>query len=233
MYYLQPTVSLPRRSERGAALFVVVMVITLLTAVGLFAARSTSLVDAATGYARQAAQTVAFADYGAQLVATELGAGRAARVFQLMDARREFCLTYGDPSTIVSPATPQPCYMFDSNQFEVFVLAHSGANLIDFQSATDPGSLGPKFVDTNSTYGVDGVMAVELWDPFEIANIKGESASKPSGREVTVNSMAQIRPFSALSQVSQQNATWCSANSTASAAASLLSVRSQLLVPTL
>ena len=70
-----------RPAERGAALFVVVMVITLLTAVGIFAARSTSLVDAATGYGRQASQTIALADYGAKLVATELGEGRARAYF--------------------------------------------------------------------------------------------------------------------------------------------------------
>ena len=71
--YIRPiAINRLRGTERGAALFVVVMVITLLTAVGIFAARSTSLVDAATGYGRQAAQTLALADYGAKLVASEL-----------------------------------------------------------------------------------------------------------------------------------------------------------------
>lgn len=205
----------------------VVMVITLLTAVGVFAARSTSLVDAATGYGRQAAQTLALADYGAKLVTSELGEGRAVRVFQLMDQRNQYCPTYGTPSN-------QPCYAFDYSQLEARVQTNTGNayNVIEYQTDQVEGSLGPMFADASITAGIDGVVLVEVFDPFETANIQGESASKPSGREVTLNSIAQIRPFSALAQRSQANAQWCSTTE-ASTAASLLSVRSQVLVPTL
>ncbi len=224
------------RSQRGAALFVVVMVITLLTAVGLFAARSTSLVDAATGYARQAAQSTALADYGAQLVASELGQGRSQRVFQLMDLRNQYCPTYGIPPTVPdAKRSAQPCYAYDYNQLEQRVQQNTANsfNVLEYQSALTDGSLGPKFPDASTTSGVDGVLVVELFDPFEIANIRGENANKPAGREVTINSMAQIRPFSADTERSQNNATWCSANATSANAASLLSVRSQVVVPSL
>jgi hypothetical protein len=215
-----------RKRERGAALFVVVMVITLLTAVGIFAARSTSLVDAATGYGSQAAQTLALADHGAKLVASEMGQGRAPRVFQLMDLRNQYCPSYG-----TSLATPQPCYVFDYSQLELRVVQNSGFNVIDFQTA-NPGSLGTPMADPNVPSGIDGVLLVELYDPFEISNIKGESASKPSGREVTINSIAQVRPFSATSQPSQNNSLWCSSDP-ASTSASLLRVTTQIVVPTL
>lgn len=223
----------PHRTERGAALFVVVMVVTLLTAVGLFAVRSTSLVDAATGYARQAAQTTALADYGLQLVASELGQGRAERVFQLMDQRNQYC-----PSYDFTPAlpTPQPCYAFDYNQLETRVQQNTlnAANVIEYQTASGDGSLGPKFLSAGTPNGVDGVLVVEIFDSFEISNIQGQSATKPSGREVTINSMAQVRPFlGALVQANQSTSTWCSANAGASTAASLLSVRSQVVVPIL
>jgi len=211
------------KRERGAALFVVVMVITLLTAVGIFAARSTSLVDAATGYGRQAAQTLALADHGAKLVASELGQGRAPRVFQIMDLRNQYCPSYGSSLT-----TPQPCYVYDYSQLELRVMQNAGFNVLDFQSA-NPGSLGTPIIDSS---GIDGVLLVELYDPFEISNIKGESASKPSGREVTINSIAQVRPFSATTQPSQNNSLWCS-NDPASTSASLLRVRTQIIVPTL
>ncbi len=216
--------------ERGAALFVVVMVITLLTAVGIFAARSTSLVDAATGYGRQAAQTLALADYGTRLVASELGQGRAPRVFQIMEQRDQYCPSYGNP-----PLTPlQPCYAYDYSQLEQRVLQNTGNsyNVIEYQTATTEGSLGPQFPDSSITSGIDGVLIVELYDPFQISNIKGESASTPSGYEVTVNSIAQVRPFSLTSQLSQKNSVWCSSDP-ASTSASLLSVRTQIVVPTL
>ncbi len=216
-----------RSNERGAALFVVVMVITLLTAVGIFAARSASLVDAATGYGRQAAQTLALADYGAKLVSSELGEGRAVRVFQLMDRRDQYCPIYGTSSN-------QPCYAFDYSQLESRIQANTSNtyNVIEYQTDQAEGSLGPMFADSSITAGIDGVVLVEVFDPFETANIQGENAAKPSGREVTLNSTAQIRPFTALAQRSQTSSQWCSTTQ-ASAAASLLSVRSQVLVPTL
>lgn len=45
-----------RGSERGAALFVVVLVITLLTGVGIYAVHTATLVDRAAGQSNQAAQ---------------------------------------------------------------------------------------------------------------------------------------------------------------------------------
>jgi hypothetical protein len=202
--------------------------------------RSTSLVDAATGYARQAAQTTALADYGLQLVASELGEGRAERVFQLMDLRNQYCPSYDFPPATLPAPTPQPCYTFDYNQLESRVqqntaLAVSGpANVIEYQSTSGDGSLGPKFPNAGTPNGVDGVLAVEIFDPFEIANIQGANANKPSGREVTINSRAQVRPFlGAMAQANQSTSTWCSTNAGASTAATLLSVRSQVVVPTL
>jgi hypothetical protein len=223
-----------RTGERGAALFVVVMVITLLTAVGLFAARSTSLVDAATGYARQAAQTVALADYGAHLVASELGQGRAERVFQLMDLGNQYCPTYGDQATAT---TPQPCYAYDYSQLELRVQQNTSDafNVIEWQASDHDGSLGPEFTLASANQGVDGVLVVELFDPFQISNIQGESASKPAGREVTINSIAQIRPFTTANDDRSQNASlWCSpVNAGSATAATVLSVRSQVIVPSL
>lgn len=222
-----------QRTQRGAALFVVVMVITLLTAVGLFAVRSTSLVDAATGYARQAAQTTALADYGLQLVASELGEGRADRVFQLMDRRDQYCPSYDFTPPL--PA-PQPCYAYDYNQLEARVQQNTlnAANVIEYQSSIGDGSLGPKLPSAGTPNGVDGVLVVEVFDAFEIANIKGANANKPAGREVTLNSRAQVRPFlGALVQANQTTSTWCSTNAGATTAASLLSVRSQVMVPML
>jgi len=220
-----------RNREQGAALFVVVMVITLLTAVGLFAARSTSMVDAATGYARQAAQTQALADYGSKLVASELGQGRADRVFQIL-SNPNLALTQLCPSYAATPAAPvQPCYPYDYSQLEQRVNQNtlSAAGVIAYQSTTAEGSFGPRLADA-SMGGIDGVFIVELFDPFDIANIRGESASKPSGKEVTLNSNAQMRPFAALPAPNPLNAQWCS-NGPSSTAATLLSVRAQVIVP--
>lgn len=224
-----------RNSERGAALFVVVMVITLLTAVGIFAARSTGLVDAAVGYGRQASQTSALADLGAKLVASELGQGRAQRVFQLMDpSQKQYCPSYANLTSTLNLTGLQPCYAFDYSQLEarVYQNTSNAYNVIEYQTDTVDGSLGPRFADASVTSGVDGVLVVEVFDPFQTANIQGQSASQASGMEVTLNSTAQVRSFSALAERSQTNAQWCGTNS-ASTSASVLSIRSQILVPVL
>lgn len=62
-----------RRGERGAAVFIVVMVITLLTAIGIFAARSISLTDVAAGFERESAQTAYLAQFAGNLVTTDIG----------------------------------------------------------------------------------------------------------------------------------------------------------------
>lgn len=55
--------ALRHRRERGAAVFVVVLIITLLSALGLFALRSSSTAVAASGYNRQLGQTHAITNY--------------------------------------------------------------------------------------------------------------------------------------------------------------------------
>ena len=137
------------------------------------------------------------------------------------------------PSYAATPATPvQPCYPYDYSQLEqrVYQNTASLADVIQYQTATTAGSLGPKFADTSIASGIDGVFIVELFDPFDIANIRGESASKPSGKEVTLNSNAQVRPFTALNAPNQNNSQWCS-NGPSSIAATLLSVRAQVILP--
>lgn len=59
-----------RPGERGAAVFVVVLVLTLLSAIGVFSMRSAGLVDLASGFNRQNAQSTAIAEYAAKAAAT-------------------------------------------------------------------------------------------------------------------------------------------------------------------
>jgi Tfp pilus assembly protein PilX len=61
-----------RSRERGAAVFMVVMVLTLVSAIGVFSMRSASLVDLASGYNRQNVQATFVAEYAARAAATYL-----------------------------------------------------------------------------------------------------------------------------------------------------------------
>ena len=55
------------------AVFLVVMVLTMVTAIGIFSMRSASLVDLASGFNRQNIQSTLIAEYGARSAATWLG----------------------------------------------------------------------------------------------------------------------------------------------------------------
>lgn len=61
-----------RSRERGAAVFMVVMVLTLVSAIGVFSMRSASLVDLASGYNRQNVQATLVAEYAARAAASYL-----------------------------------------------------------------------------------------------------------------------------------------------------------------
>src|SRR5690606_1736538 len=54
--------------ERGSALFITVMVITMLTAIGIFSMHAASLADQASGFNRQGVQTTYVAEFGARAV---------------------------------------------------------------------------------------------------------------------------------------------------------------------
>jgi Tfp pilus assembly protein PilX len=66
-----------RRDERGAAVFLVVMVLTLISAIGVFSMRSAGLVDVASGFNRQNVQASFMAEYAARAAATYLGSNES------------------------------------------------------------------------------------------------------------------------------------------------------------
>lgn len=70
-----------RGDERGAALFIVVMVTVLLGAIGVFAVRAASLVEVASGYSRLFAQAGYVSEFAARAVAADM-AGREDEYFQ-------------------------------------------------------------------------------------------------------------------------------------------------------
>lgn len=61
-----------RKRERGAAIFVVVLLVTMLLGIGIFASRSASLATATSGHERQMTQAQYMAEYGALLARSEL-----------------------------------------------------------------------------------------------------------------------------------------------------------------
>jgi hypothetical protein len=61
-----------RRRESGAAVFLVVMVLTIVSAIGVFSMRAASRADLATGYSRQSVQATRVSEYAARAAASYL-----------------------------------------------------------------------------------------------------------------------------------------------------------------
>jgi Tfp pilus assembly protein PilX len=62
-----------RRNQRGMAVFLVVLVLTMVSAIGVFSMHSASLVDRAAGFDRQNVQATAIVEFGLRGAATWLG----------------------------------------------------------------------------------------------------------------------------------------------------------------
>ncbi len=187
------TTPLRRRAhERGAALFIVVLVIMLLTAIGIFAARSASLVDVASGYDRQAVQTEYIAEYGIRGATTRLANGEGSAALNEMRQGIDTCQATKD---LVLPSGQRPsCYKW----FMPEVSAALDAPLLDSPTATDPGSLGPPgATDTQML----GNFVVELTDETSGGavpgfQVDGQNQSFQMVR-ITLTSQGAVRPFTA------------------------------------
>ena len=182
-----------RADERGAALFIVVLVITLLTAIGIFAARSASLVDVASGYDRQAIQTEYIAEYGIRGATTRLANGEGSAALNEMRQGVDTCQATED---LVLPSGQRPgCYKWVMPEVGA---ALGGATLLDTPTVTDAGSLGPPGATDTAMLGN---FVVELTDEANGGavpgfQVDGQNQSFQMVR-ITLTSQGAVRPFTA------------------------------------
>lgn len=168
-----------RRRERGAAVFVVVMAVTMLTAVGLFAAHSATMVDEAAGYNRLARQTQLIAEYGTLAAATELSAGAADSYMTQMRAGVQTCVAN-------MGVVGQPCYRFDYSTLNTKTKALSNESLSKDPSGT--------VEDVIATGNVRADFAIEIHDPGAITTLVAGSGEEFKYVPVVATSLAQVRP---------------------------------------
>jgi hypothetical protein len=86
-----------RAGERGAAVFVVVLVITLLMGIGMFAARSATLATTVSGHERQAIQTQYVTDYAVLVAASMLSSDKKAAYIKLAKKPLDMCTDQNNP----------------------------------------------------------------------------------------------------------------------------------------
>jgi hypothetical protein len=224
-----------RGAERGAAVFIVIMVVTLLTAIGVFAARSASLVDVAVGYDRMAVQTQFLSEYAGRLAVTEFGHPLKAATYQkaLNDPDAdEVC--HSNASFATSDDTKHaPCYKFDTSDLDAIVKEnYSDATVLEAQSADTGGSLGPRL--GGGTNSLEGALMVEVLDAFQSydpppGNDQGNTSRTPKPFQFTITSWAQVRSI-AEDQQSLDNP-WCAGDAQSSTSASVQRLRAYVTAP--
>jgi hypothetical protein len=169
-----------RKNERGTAVVVVVMVTTLITAIGVFAVRNVSQIDQAVGYSRQSTQTNALAELGTTAAMAQITAQHPKYTDHMSDGLK--CQANGP----YAANTDVYCYKFDRSELEVTTLGNNGATLTEAAVAgTEAGSFGPL---ANTT----GLVSIELTEkhPTNTPIPGGGSAL-----DVTLTTTAVVSPI--------------------------------------
>lgn len=181
---------LGRQDQRGAAVFIVVMVITLLTAVGIFAARSASLVDVASGYNRQSLQTQYVTDYGVMLTSHELSTQAASAYTALAQSGSEDCTATAavDTGVVGEPF----CYAFQSAE----LAARFGGNLFPDSSGVPGGLIDPLAEAVDDVGDLEARFVVEMTEAFQTGNARGAdlSAANLVPVQVTLTARGFVNP---------------------------------------
>lgn len=182
--------SLARRDQRGAALFITVMVITLLTAIGIFSMNAASLANQASGFNRQGVQTTYVAEFAARAVAAEL-VGKEQHYFRHISAGTDDCRANLELKGLVGEDQLVPCYKLQTG--EVW-------ERIDTQF---PGNVGtaqsPQVLGELNRGNLEGAFIVEMTDLARAGTpIAGEDVAQDQFKfmQVMITATGQVRPSS-------------------------------------
>jgi hypothetical protein len=162
-----------RQREGGAALFLVVMVLTIVAAIGVFSMRSASLVDLATGYSRQSVQATFVSEYAARAAATYLATNP--------DLAASTTYVTGCAVALHGIDAQAPCMVFKTSVLSDALLAQPDGFTGQLGLPSDPTQIAAEFV-------------TEMTEP-SMANIR-LSPGFTSGlfKQVTFTSIARVYP---------------------------------------
>jgi len=185
----------------------VVMVLTLVTAIGVFSMRSATLVDLATGYSRQSTQATAIAEYASRGAASYL-----QRNTQIVtDTTR----VTGCAPALQAIDESAPCLVFKDKLVADSLADTAGHALTDgvtgqLTSPHDPGDIAAEFV-------------TEMTEPSPASISASPGFSSGLFKQVTFTTIARVYP------TDDDNTGMCSAG--ARGAVSQQTVRAHVIVP--
>jgi hypothetical protein len=196
-----------RRGSRGATIFLVTLVMTLLAAMGVFAARATSLSGRAAGYLRQSEQSHYLMQHAMVLALNEID--RGATVYGARNANstvtNQSCTT-----TAAYPSIKIPCVKFstDWTKEDAFQAAVRRAQSASGKPLVKPVELPPTLnpdpaQNTPGTFGPWPLlpsMYVEMTDVSELERPPPGTAVSGNGsqfkyRQATLVGISQVGPY--------------------------------------
>jgi hypothetical protein len=223
-----PTSGLPRRArllraqllrraaQRGATVYIVLLVIAMLTGVGLFAAKSATLATRGGGFLRQMTQTHYVAEYGFQTVLQEMSTDRRSIYLSKMSQPGEMSADCDhDPvpgDNIVPVGHPlvqnYTCFRFGYQYLESIVDRETIPDGDAFPAILDESVLGASVGSLG--YGeLVGNMQVELTDlaptekPVPGMDATGSSGVRMRFYTVSMGVAGQVRHDSADTEVAE------------------------------
>lgn len=186
------------QSERGTTVVIVVLVTTLIAAVGVFAVRNAAQVDLAVGYGRIAAQTTSVAELGTTAALSQVAVDGATHSLGKMDSG-DVCGANPPKAIAAANAMELSCYQIWQSDLEKSKTLFQAAN----EATGETGSFG-LFSE------VQGAVGIELTEKHQTS---GPVASAQDGTasyfEVTMTTTGWVRPI-------QTGADDCSGNGTKS-----------------
>jgi hypothetical protein len=175
-----------RRGQRGNTLFIVVMVISLMTAVGVVSMRAASMAEQATGYDRQGVQAGYISEFAAKSVMSEL-VGKEQLYFSYIATGRDDCRANQKLAAMIAPNRPS-CYRLESQE------------MWSRFNAVFPGNVGSSKTELFGTLGrgeTEAAFIVEMTDLARAGGpIAGEDVAMDQFRfmQVLLTATAQVRP---------------------------------------
>jgi hypothetical protein len=175
-----------KRRQRGNAVFIVLLAISLLTAVGMYSMRAASLTYLAVGYNRQSTQAGYIAEFAARSVAAEM-AGNEQHYYQYISSGTDDCRANREFKALTGARGT--CYKLQSSEIQSRFAAHFSASVTE--------NSAPFLLGTLSEGGVLGAFVVEFTDLARAGTpIAGEDvgADQFKHMQVLLTATAQVRP---------------------------------------
>jgi hypothetical protein len=182
-----------RSGERGAALFIVVLVTVLLGAIGVFAVQTASLVERAAGFSRKGAEAAYLSELGLRSVAADM-AGKEKQYSDIIAAGAERCWTSQDLAPLLPPGVKPSCRVRRVEEIQAELDPSLGLSAF---MGTDPAGFIGAIARPGQELGMAGVYWVELVDLGPAPNLKAGtdlSEDKFSHKQVTVTAIGQVQP---------------------------------------